>query len=47
MKIHEVEKLLANSHDKKEYVIHIKKKIKQALNYGLVLKNVGRVIKFS
>ena len=32
MKIEKVEKLIANLHDKIEYVIHIKK-IKQALNH--------------
>ena len=36
MKI-EVEKLVANLHDKTEDVIHMKK-LKQALNHGLVLK---------
>ena len=44
MKI-EVEKLVANLHDKTEDVIHMKK-LKQALNHGLVLKKVHRVIKF-
>ena len=46
MKIEEVEKLLANLHDKTEYVIHIRN-LKQALNHGLVLKKVRRVIKFN
>ena len=32
-------------HDKKEYVIHIRN-LKQALNQGLVLKKLYRVIKF-
>ena len=45
MKIEKVENLVANLHDKTEYVIH-KKKLKQALNHGLVLKKVYRVIKF-
>ena len=31
------EKFVANLHDKKEYVIHIRN-LKQALNHGLVLK---------
>ena len=31
------EKFVANMHDKKEYVIHIRN-LKQALNHGLVLK---------
>ena len=37
MKIKKVEKLVANLHDKKEYVIHIKT-LKQAINHKLVLK---------
>ena len=32
--------------DKNEYLIHIRK-LKQALNHGLILKKVHRVIKFS
>ena len=46
MKIENVEKLVTNLHDKTEYIIHIKN-LKQALNYGLVLKKVHRVIKFN
>ena len=46
MKIEKVEKLVANLHDKTEYVIHIRN-LKQALNHGLVLKKVHRVIKFA
>ena len=46
MKIEKVEKLVANLHDKTEYVIHIRN-LKQALNHGLVLKKVHRVIKFN
>ena len=46
MKIKKAEKLVANLHDKTEYVIHIRN-LKQALNYGLVLRNVHRVIKFN
>ena len=46
MKIEEVEKLANNLHDKTEYVIHIRN-LKQALNHGLVLKKVHRVIKFN
>ena len=45
MKIEKVEKLVANLNDKKEYVIHIWN-LRQALNHGLVLKKVHRVIKF-
>ena len=46
MEIEKVEKLVANLHDKTDYVIHIRN-IKQALNHGLVLKKVHRVIKFN
>ena len=45
MKIEKVKKLVANLHDKNEYVIHIRN-LKQTLNHGLVLKKVHRVIKF-
>ena len=38
MKIEKVKKLVANLHDKTEYVIHIRN-FKQTLNHGLVLKN--------
>ena len=40
------EKLAANLHDKKEYAKDLRN-LKQALNHGLVLKNVQRVIKFN
>ena len=46
MKIEKVEKLIANLHNKKIYLIHIRN-LKQALNHGLVLKKVHRVIKFN
>ena len=46
MKIEKVEKLVANLHDKTEYVIHIRN-LKQALNHGLVLNKVRRGIKFN
>ena len=39
MKIEKIEKLVTNLHDKTEYVIHIRN-LKEALNHGLVLKNV-------
>ena len=45
MKIEKVEKLLANLHDKAEYVLHIRN-LEQALNQGLFFKKVHRVIKF-
>ena len=45
-KIEKVEKLVANLHDKTEYFIHIRS-LNQALNRGLTLKKVTRVIKFN
>ena len=44
MKIKNVEKLVSNISIKTEYVIHIRN-LKKALNHGLVLKKVQRVIK--
>ena len=46
MKTEKVEKLVANLHDKTEYVIHIKN-LKQVLSHGLVLKKVQTVIEFN
>ena len=46
MKIEKIQKLVANLHDEKEYVIHIRN-LKQALNHGSVLEKVHRVIKFN
>ena len=46
MKIVKAEKLVANLHDKGEYVIHIRN-IKQASNHGLILTKVPSVIKFN
>ena len=46
MKIEKVRKLIASFHDKTEYVTHIRN-LKQALNHGLFLKKVDRVIKFN
>ena len=46
MKVEKVKNLLANLHDKTEYVIHIRN-LKQALNHVLVLKKIHRVIKFN
>ena len=43
MKITKCNKLLCNLYDKKEFVIHIRA-LKQALNHGLILKKVHRVI---
>ena len=45
MKIGNAEKLVANLHDKTEYVIHITT-LKQALNHGLILKKLHRFHKF-
>ena len=45
IKIECVEKLVVNLHDKTEYVISIRN-LKPALNHGLVLKKVHKVIKF-
>ena len=39
------EKLVTNFEDKEKYVVHISA-LKQALNHGLILKKVHRVIEF-
>ena len=44
-KIEKFENLVADFHDKTEYVIHIRN-LKQALNHGLVLNKVRIIIKF-
>ena len=44
MKIEKVEKFVANSHDKTEYVIRIKN-LKQALNHRSFLKNLHRILR--
>ena len=46
MKIEKVKKLVANLHDKTEYVIHIRN-LKQTWNHRLVLKKVHSVIKLN
>ena len=46
MKIEKGRKLVANLHDKTEYVIYIRN-LKQTLNNGLVFKNIHRMIKFN
>ena len=46
MKIEKVGKLVANLHDKTDYIIHIRN-LKQAYNHGLFFKNVHQVIKFN
>ena len=44
-KVEKVEKLICSIEDKEKYVIHIRA-LKQALNHGLKLKKVYRVIQF-
>ena len=46
MKINKCDKLVCNLYDKDNYVIHIRS-LKQALNHGLILKKVHRVIQFN
>ena len=46
MKIDKCNKLVCNLYDKKSYVVHIRS-LKQALNHGLILKEVHRVIQFN
>ena len=46
MKIDKTQKLVCNLHDKKKYVVHISI-LKQALDNGLKLKKVHRVIEFN
>ena len=46
MKISKCNKLVYNLYDKNNYVVHIRS-LKQALNHGLILKKVHRVIQFN
>ena len=46
MKINKCDKLICNIYDKNNYAVHIKF-LKQALNHGLILKKVHRVISFN
>ena len=46
MKIDKCKKLVCNLNDKKSYVVYIRP-LKQALNYGLILEKVHRVIQFN
>ena len=46
MKIDKCKKLVCNLRNKKKYVLHIKS-LKQALNHGLKLKNIHRIIEFN
>ena len=45
MMIEKVGKLVANLHDKTDYVIRVKN-LKRALSHGLVLKKINRIINF-
>ena len=45
-KIEKRKKLVCNVHNKENYVIHIRA-LKQALNDGLILKKVHKVIQFN
>ena len=46
IKIDKFKKLVCDLHNKKKYVVHIKS-LKQALNHGLKLKKVQRIIEFN
>ena len=46
MKVNECNKLVCNLFNKKKYVAHINA-LKQALNHGLKLKKIHRVIEFN
>ena len=46
MKIDKCKKLVCNLRNKKKYVVHIKS-LKRALNHGLKLKKVHRIIEFN
>ena len=46
MKIDKCKKLVCNLRNQKQYVVHIKS-LKQALNHGLKLKKVHRIIEFN
>ena len=46
MKIDKCKKLVYNLHNVKKYVVHIKS-LKQALNHGLKLKSIHRIIEFN
>ena len=45
-KVNKVEKLICDIEDTKKYVIHIRT-LKQALNHGLRLKKVHKIIQFN
>ena len=45
-KIEKVKKLVCSIEEKEKYVVHIRA-LKQALNYGLILKKVHKIIQFN
>ena len=47
MKIYKCKKLVCNLHNKRKYVVHIKSLKQAALNHGLKLKKVHRIIEFN
>ena len=46
MKINKCDKLASNLYDKNDYFVH-KRSLKQALDHGLILKKVHKVIQFN
>ena len=46
MEINKCKKLVCNLYDKKKYIVHINS-LKQALNHGLKLKKIHRVIELT
>ena len=46
MKVNKCKKLVYNLYDKKDYVDHVRS-LKQALNHGLEIKKINRVLKFN
>ena len=46
MKINKCNKLVCNLYDENNYVVHIRS-LKQALDHGLILKKVHKVIQFN
>ena len=46
MKINKFNKLICNLYDKNNYVVHIIS-LKQALDHGIILKQVHKVIQFN
>ena len=46
LKVEKVERLVTNLYYKNEFVIHMRS-LKQALNHGLILEKVNKIIKFN